>query len=248
MPPSMPPPPGSGPGGYQPAPRYSPIDALQYGWRKFVAYAGPFLLMGLVVLVISVGLSLLGNFLVTGSLIGAGVADLDSPESFDSPQYSLLSQLGSSLVSLVVSVLSWIVGAAIVRGALDVTDTGHTSLEQMFSRVPWLQVVLASVLTLLITYVGMYLCIIPGLVAGFFLMYTTIAVVDGSSAIDGMRASFEFVKAHPAENLLLALLFIVVGVVAICCTFLLGTIVIAPIFYLAMAYTWRTLQGRPVAA
>lgn len=227
-----------------PAPaQYSPVDAFKYGWTKFTQNAGPFLLVTVLILGISLVISFGSNFAINGSLLATGNVD---PET-GFPEPTVASELLSLLTSMVVSMISWALGAALVRGALDVVDTGRTDLGQMFTRINWGQVILASVLVSLATTIGTILCILPGIAAAFLFMYSTVAVVDGESAIDGLAASFRFTTAHLGETILFVLLAIPLVVIAIC-TCGIGMLVVLPMLYIGMAYTWRVLQGRPVAA
>lgn len=42
--------------------------------------------------------------------------------------------LGMGFVS---TLISWVIGVALMRGAIDVVDTGRTDLGAMFSRINW---------------------------------------------------------------------------------------------------------------
>lgn len=116
----------------------------------------------------------------------------------------------------------------------------------MFSRIPWGQALLAGLIMWVATTIGFVLCIIPGIIVLFLLYYTNYAVLEGRSATDALGASFTFVKEHLGENLLLLLVAIGLIILAIC-TCGIGTLVVTPVLSIATAYTWRVLQGRPVA-
>lgn len=222
--------------------QYSPVDAVKYGWTKFTQNAGPFLLVTVLLLGIALVINFGSSLAVTGTMLGTGNVD----PATGLPQQTIGTQLVSLLTSLIVSVISWVVGAALVRGALDVVDTGRTDVSAMFSRINWGHVILASVLVSLATTIGLILCILPGIAASFLLMYSTVGVVDGESATDAMAASFRFTSGHLGETILFALLAILLAILAIC-TCGIGLLVVLPVLYIGMAYTWRVLQGRPVA-
>ena len=73
------------------------------------------------------------------------------------------------------------------------------------------------------------------------------AVVDGHSAIDGLKASFEMVKDNVGPILVLTLIFIGLAILALC-TLGIAYLVLIPVSIIAVAYTWRTLSGRPPVA
>lgn len=240
----MPPvPPGVG----GPAPAtgpYSPLDAISYGWRAFAANAGPFALMGLLMLVVTVGVQMIFN-------VAGGGLEFWSSGTLD-PEYGQVSpgaSLGSSLLqltgSMLASFLGWLIGLAIMRGALDVVDTGRTSLGQMWTRIPWGQAFLAGLLMWLAVFVGFFALCVGAFVVTFFLWYVNVAVLDGVDPVDSLKASFAFVRDNLADNALLCLIG-VGAVVATICTCYLGGIVLGPLMTIAAAYTWRALQGRPV--
>lgn len=227
-----------------PAP-YSPTDAIVYGWRKLTQNLGPFIVMGVLILVIGVLISFGTNLIATGSLLAA-----DAPTDPDTglPEENLASTFIQLAGSLVTGAVSWFLTLVLLRGALDVVDTGRTDLGVMFTRIPWGQALVAGILVLLASMGGLLLCFVGVIPVLFFLYYTNVAVLDGASGTDALGASFRFVKDNVGDVFVFALLAIVITAVAACCTLGLASIVTTPMFAIAVAYTWRNLQGRPVAA
>lgn len=248
-----PPPPGAGGppaygGGSMPPqfggmqPPYSPVDALTYGWRLFTKNVGPFMIITAVMLVISAAISFGTNLATTGSLFGTG-STVDPVTGL--PENYLVHQLISLMASFVSGIISWVLGLALVRGALDVVDTGRTDLGAMFTRIPWGQAIIAGIIVMIVTFVGTLMCILPGIVAAYLLYYTNMAVLDGASGVDGIVASFNFTTKNVGPTLLLALLAIVIVILSLC-TLGLALLIAVPVLCIAAAYTWRVLQGRPV--
>jgi uncharacterized membrane protein len=234
----QPPPPsyGAGPGGPEP---YSAPTAIGYGWSKFRANAGPFLLVGLLYFVSqgvisTAGAALAGGGSAAGDSMGPGVVGAG---------FSLLS-LVFNIAAAVVGIL---IGAAVVRGALDAVDGQQVSVGGMFQRWDVAQVLIAALLVGIAQVVGFALFVLPGIAVVFFAWFTNYFIVDRRlSAIDGIKSSFRFVADNAGSILLLALLSflcIIAGVVAC----LVGLLVAYPVVVLAAAYTFRTLQGHPVA-
>lgn len=229
---------GGAPG---PAP-YSALDAVKYGWTKFTQNAAPFAIIAVIILIVGAGINFAVNLTMTGSLLGT--------ENFDPatglPEQGFAYQLASLASSLLTGVVTWVLGLALVRGALDVVDTGRTDLGAMFTRINWGQAIIAGILVAIATTIGIVLCIVPGIIVAFLLYYTNVAVVDGASGVDAITASFRFTKGNLGETLLYALLSIGLVIIGIC-TCGLGLIIITPVLAIGLAYTWRVLQGRPVA-
>ena len=220
---------------------YSPVEAIAYGWRGFTRNLAPFLVLTAVALAIGLAFSLLSNVITTGSVLG--IEEYDSSPDLG----EMLARQGVSLgLSFVSSVISWVIGVAMMRGALDVADTGHTDLGAMFTRISWGAAVGAALLTTLAIWAGIIACVIPGLIIGFLLWFVLPAVVDGESATGALGASYRFTTGNLGDVLLFFLLSIAV-LVAGACTCGLATLVVSPVLSIGMAYTWRVLQGRPVA-
>ncbi len=218
---------------------YDAIEAIKYGWRKFAENIVPFIVLAGISLVLSYIYLVLVYVVLPGG-------PFDSPYTTSSSELAF-GTLARLVLGVLASVAGWVLSVAMVRGALDVVDTGSTDLGQMFTRIPWLQVLLAGILVYLAVMVGTVLCVIPGLVAGFMLVFTQVAVLEGQEAIDAMRSSFELAKDRPGDVLIFVLLALVVGIVVILCTGGLASLVVGPVYSIGLIYTWRVLQGRPVA-
>ena len=219
---------------------YSPVEAIAYGWRGFTRNLAPFLVLTAVALAIGLAFSLLSNVITTGSVLG--IEEYDSSPDLG----EMLARQGVSLgLSFVSSVISWVIGVAMMRGALDVADTGHTDLGAMFTRISWGAAVGAALLTTLAIWAGIIACVIPGLIIGFLLWFVLPAVVDGESATGALSASYGFTTGNLGDVLLFFLLSIAVLVAGVCACGV-GLLVATPVLMIGMAYTWRVLQGRPV--
>lgn len=238
----MPPPPGGMPpgGGYAPAP-YSPVEAVKYGWTAFTRNVAPFLVLTIVSLVIGVAISSLSNLIATGSVLGTQ----DYGATPDVGEM-LVTQVISLIGSFITTLIGWVIGMAMMRGAIDVVDTGRTDLGAMFSRINWGAAVGAAVLGTLAIWAGIIACIVPGIIIAFLLWFISPAVIDGETATGALAASYRFTSGNVGDVLLFALLTAVLLIIGIC-TCGLGMLVVTPVMTIGMAYTWRVLQGRPVA-
>lgn len=239
------PPPGGGYGGVPQ--HFSPLDALSYGWTRFTQNLGPFLGITVALIVGSFAISFVaGLMLETGPVVTETDPFTGMPTQVHQPGAGAV--IGSTVLNILGGIFQFVLTMAIIRAAIDVVDTGSTSVGEMFTRIPWLQMILATILVAIVTIIGTILCIIPGIIAAVLLSFTNFGVMDGNSAIDGMKASFTFVKENLGPVLLLFLLFLGLGILSLC-TLGLAFFVLIPVGYIAVAYTWRALQGRrPVPA
>ena len=230
---AYPPPPGYGPP-VSPAPQRAPFsatDALGYGWKGFTANLGPLVIIGLVLIVASA----LSNWLSQG---------------FDSWILTIIGSVLSAFISLVI-------GLGLIRAALAILDGGRPSVEQLLSTKDIGPYIIASLLVALIVIVGLVLCIIPGLIAGFLLQFYGYAIIDRkadsvttapqSTPTGAIRASFEVVSANVGPLILLAVLCFLVNLAgAILCG--IGLLVTLPVTAIAIAYAWRYFSGGRIAA
>jgi len=215
------PPPPAGPAG---AGGYSAGTAWKYGWDKFIANVGQVLIAVLVLFAVNVVLSILGR-LVSDSLIVIWV-------------FSLASW-----------VISMIIGAGIVRFALDITEGKQLNPATLLTPHKLGEVIVASLLIGVLTFVGLILCVLPGLAVMYFTAFTLYFLMDRPElgAIDAIKASFDFTKNNAGSVIIWFLLSIATWFVgALLCG--IGLIVAIPVVLIGTAYTYKTLNGQPVAA
>ncbi|WP_372727612.1 hypothetical protein [Nocardioides sp.] len=233
-----------------PAPPYNVGNALSYGWAKFQKNAVPIVLAALVVVAGLAVLSVL--FLaVQSAVIGTSTITFD-PET---GTYETTGG-GSFLAGLVLAalfgalyfVVAAVLGSLLVRAALDITDGKELDVAAIFRFDKVVPVLIASLIIGAATFVGTLLCYLPGLVVAFLTQYTLFFLLDKDlEPMAAIRASFEFVKANFANVLVWYIIAALVGGAgAIVCG--IGLLVTVPIVIIGTAYTYRTLNGMPVAA
>ncbi|WP_456475864.1 DUF7847 domain-containing protein [Candidatus Pyrohabitans sp.] len=118
------------------------------------------------------------------------------------------------LLTLILNILAQ--GMAIGMG-LEALNRGTTSLDRGFDVVSNKlgSLIIAALLVGLAVGAGMLLLIIPGLIIGFFLMFTIVAlVVEDLDAISAIKRSYQFVRANIANTFVYAVLMVGVGMVA----------------------------------
>ena len=223
-----PPPPGnfSSQPGYSPAPtRLSVGDAISYGWSKFSANAGVWIGFMLVAIVIEVVI----NFIFGG---------------FDtSADFTLWRAIGS----VVAAIVSYLIQAAYVRGALHETDGIKPAFGSFFQFDNVAAVIIASVIVGLATTIGFVLLIIPGLVIMFLTWWTLPFVIDrNEDPIAAIKSSVRAISSNVGTLLLLALAVVGLNLVGLLLCGL-GLFVSVPVTIIASTYAYRVTTGGPVA-
>ncbi|WP_370330174.1 hypothetical protein [Mycolicibacterium hippocampi] len=227
---------------------YSVGEAFSWAWNKFTNNAVPLvvatLAFGVVLLILQ---GLINLFQVLLAPDSASYVTDDSGFSFS---YSATGVTGI-LVSIVGWFLSLLVGAAIqsafLGGVIDIANGQQVAIGSFFRPRNIGNVVIATLIVGVITTVGFFLCVIPGVIASIMLMFTVIAVLDRNLApLDAVKASFETSKNNFGNVLLTWLVMVLVIVVgAVLCG--VGLLVAVPVASLILVYAYRVLNGASVA-
>ncbi|MGV0642269.1 hypothetical protein [Mycolicibacterium sp. XJ879] len=245
-PPGYPPPGGPGFGG---APAYSIGDAFSWAWNRFTNNAVPFLVAtlvwGLVIVVLQWIINALGGAFNDGDT--TSYATDDGGFAFS---YSLNSP-GAVIVSIIGWIVLLIVGATVqsayVGGVLDIANGQPVSIGSFFRPRNIGNVVIAGLIVGILTSIGLFLCVIPGLIVAIFTMFTIVALLDRNLApIDAIKTSFNVVKENFGAALLTWLVMLVIAIVgALLCG--VGLLVAIPLVILIEVYAFRKLSGGQVA-
>ncbi|WP_108664569.1 hypothetical protein [Euzebya rosea] len=216
---------------------YSVGDAFNYGWTKFQANVGPILLGLLGLMVVSAIVFFIWN-LITGAIL-SGFSGSDAGLVF-----LLVSSAFSALLGGVIQVF---VQAAITRGALAITYGRQIEISTLLNTDQIPQILLGGLIIGLATAVGTLLCFIPGLIVGFFSQFFVHFALDKQlPAVEAIKASFAFVNQNLGTLIGFYLATIVAAFVgALLCG--VGLLVAIPVIIIGQAYTYRVLQGEPVA-
>ena len=251
-----PPPPGGVPapgyGGYgTQQPEFNIGEGFSWAWKKFTDNAVP----------------LIVSTLIYGAIVGVlygiiyGLAFALAPDSvstYDSYgggfEYSTSASFGvaSLLVLIVGGLLLFVVIAAIqsayIGGVLDIANGQQVTIGSFFKPRSIGNVIIATLIMGILTSIGYVLCVVPGLAVAILTFFAVIAVIDRNlSGIDGIKASYEVVKANFVQVLLVWLSAAAIATVgALVC--LVGLFVAIPVATLLQVYAWRRLSGGDVAA
>jgi uncharacterized membrane protein len=148
---------------------------------------------------------------------------------------------------LIMLVVMGAIQSAYLSGILDIANGQPVTIGSFFKPRNVGNVIVASLVSGIIITIGIFLCIVPGLIAAIMLMFATVAVLDrNQSGIEGISTSFNLAKANFGPVALTWLVTILVAIVgALVC--LVGLLVASPVAMLITVYAWRRLTGAQVA-
>jgi hypothetical protein len=257
MPGGYPPPPGYGaqpPGGYPPPPPTSgygePIhgapgfggpggtpqltvgDALRYAWTKYKENAGVWIGITVIVFLIQ---------LVISWVFGLN----DSYQTSDFGDYFGVWRIIGTIVTVIVS---YLISAALVRGALHEADGNKPNIGSFFQFTNVGAIILASLLVGIMITIGLILFIIPGIIVAFLTWWTLQFVIDrDEDAVTAIKSSFSAISEHVGPLVLLALALLGLNIVGTLLCFV-GLLVTYPLSYIAATYAYRVATGGRVSA
>ncbi|PEG55366.1 hypothetical protein CRI78_06350 [Mycolicibacterium diernhoferi] len=155
----------------------------------------------------------------------------------------IVSLLGSAVMLVVAAVVQ----SAYIGGMLDIANGQPVEIGSFFKPRNVGNVVIASVVSGIIVFIGVLLCIVPGIIATIMLLFTTVIVLDrNTSGIDGVKTSFEIGKANFGAMALTWLTTIGIGILGVLACFV-GLLVAYPLISLITVYAYRRLTGAEVA-
>jgi uncharacterized membrane protein len=224
MEPPPPPPPPPSPGG-APAPGSISVgDAVSYGWNAYWKNVGPLVVIAIVVIAINVVVSLIA-------------------QATDSIVFQIIIQFIGFLVSMLLA-LGWI------RVSLDVTRGTKPEVGDLFKFDGYGPYIGASILFALGFYVGLILCIVPGIifaVAFGFYGFVIAERGEGVGVIDSLKESADLTRGNRWQLFGLGIVLLLINLVgAILCG--VGLIFTLGITIIAWSYVYRTLRGETSAA
>jgi len=242
--------PPAGPPGYGGAQPFSVGEAFSWAWRKFSKNAAPLIIATLVYGLIVILLQVIINLLQAA--VSPGVSDYTSDANGFSYSWSTTSMgVGGILVAIAGWFVSLIVGAAIqsgfLSGVLDIANGQQVSVGSFFRPRNIGQVIIAGLIVGVITTIGFFLCVIPGLLASILLVFTVVALLDRNlSAVDAVKTSFETSKANFGSAFLTWLVGVAL-IVAGAILFGVGLLVAVPVAALFLVFAWRRITGGQIA-
>ncbi|MBY4215281.1 hypothetical protein HQO42_28280 [Rhodococcus fascians] len=153
----------------------------------------------------------------------------------------------SLIFSIIIGVVSLLIQAALVRGALHELDGVKPAFGTFFQFGNVAAVVIAGILVGVASGIGYILLVIPGIVITFFTWWTFQFVIDrGDEPIPAIKASAQAIASNGGTIFVLALALVGINIVG---GLLLGIglLVSIPITIIAGTYAYRVTVGGRVA-
>jgi uncharacterized membrane protein len=246
-----PPPPGGGYGAPPTGPSgdWSVGNAVNYGWNKFQANVSQIIIAGVVLFVGIVLFEIIG-IVIRNILVNPGECHFNDNGNLVCSEGTgfIVSMLASAIMSLLFFVVYQVIGAGIIRGALGITEGKPFVVSEVFKTDKIGPVIITSLISSAIIFVGFILCFLPGIIAAFFLQYSLFFLLDKDLApMDAIKASFNFVKDNLGNVIIWFIVSYLITIAgAILCG--VGLIVAIPVSLIGTAYTYKKLTAQPVAA
>jgi uncharacterized membrane protein len=218
-------------------------DFISESWemikKNMGVYVVAVLLAGIISQVINFPFSMISNNLLYGNPLG-----VQSTKPGEFPQVNWVMAPFAIILLLVPGAISQVINIGISLCALEEADTGTTNLNTMFSGFRnFVPVALTTLLYVLAVYVGLFLCIVPGIyVAGVFTFAPIISAKEGLGPIEAMKKSYSMLRTNAWAIfgvLFVSLLASCLGIIACC----VGVLFTAPIMYICLALHYREFRG-----
>ncbi|MEY1677033.1 hypothetical protein AB4Z55_22955 [Gordonia sp. ABKF26] len=220
--------------------------AFSWAFGKFKNNIGAMILPGLTVF-------LLGAVVIALAIFGVALfsttetTDLGGGYTYETTSLSA----GGTILMILIYALLFIgllyIQASIISGAVRVANGEPVTAKSFLTPIRFGPVIGTAILVGIITGIGYALCIIPGIIAMFFLMFSVVATIDKSlSPINAMKASFELTKSKVGDSILTLLVTYAINLVGVLVCYV-GLIVAAPVAQLFLVHCWRRLNGAPIA-
>jgi uncharacterized membrane protein len=218
-PPPPPPPPGS-----VPPPVGGSLDigrAISYGWSAYWKNAGPLIVLALVVFVLNLAIS----------LVGQNVSGL-------APRIVL------QLIGFVVGI---VLAMGLIRASLAVVEGRTPEVSLLFQTDGFGSYLIAAILATIGVFFGFVLCIIPGVILAIMWHFFGYVIVENPATgpVDALRRSADITRGNRWQLLGLGILLIGINLVGlVACG--IGLIFTYGITVVTIAYAYKTLSGQPV--
>ena len=149
-------------------------------------------------------------------------------------------------ITVAFIVASVIATVGVYRAALRVTQGYAPSFADLLTVDRLGRYVAVQLLSALIIGIGILLCVLPGLVAGLFLQFAPLVVLDRAARpLEAMAESARMVRRHLGPSLITGLLTVVVLLLGGALWGLL-TLVALPFAALFVSHMYRQLREEPV--
>lgn len=215
--------------------------SFRWMWSAFTANLATFLVpavvFGLLGLALNQGPKAVGWFVAMseGTPFSIDLVLYDDPPVWVDVLSAVASLLGAVLAIL------WSTGS--YRAGEIVRNGGRPQILE--ASIGTGRLILASLLVGVLVVIGVFACILPGIVIGIVAMYTLPAVASGLRPLDGLKSSGRLVGAHLGISLVVVLIGIAAGLIG--SLLLVGLFLATPLSALFLTALYQRLRGNHLA-
>lgn len=221
--------------------------AASWGYDAFRRNAGPFIALAGIVVLLQLLMQLVSQPI---QVIANDCLAAETPGQVNACDATVGGALVAAIIVLLVFiVLSLIASVGVYRAAIRATQGQVPSVRRDLLTGEHLgSFVLTQLLAAVIVIIGFILCIVPGVIALFFLQFAGFFAIDrGTGPIENIKASARIVaRAKGASLATLVFGAVVMGLGVACCGLL--SLLTLPFVALFTAHMYRQLNGEPVTS
>lgn len=253
--PPTPPPPPPPPPAESPIPGAANVDvgvAVSWAFEKFKQYAPILIGLAAAVFVIRLIQQLLANTftnMFAGDCNPTVVTDGGTVITTTGCATGVVAGLTAAIVSAIIfGILAWIATIGIYRAALRTSDGEVPAFSDLTTGKNLGKYLIVAIIFGLLAFVGLALCIVPGLLVIFFLQFAPLYALDkGQGVGQAFSSSLNAVKQAPVPVLLT---MVVNAIATLLGGFAFGilTLVTLPFAALFTVHVYRQLNKEPIAS
>jgi hypothetical protein len=197
-------------------------EAVSYGWNATLKNFGPLLTITIIIWIVQAVLQYVGA--------------------------SLRNDVLQTVWFVLLVAVGFVLAMGLIRAALRVTDGGRPDVNQLTQTEDFFPFLVVQIIAGVAIVVGMYLCILPGIIAAVFLGFAGYVVLDSHEGdpIAAIKRSVAIVKPKFGPLLGLAFVMLLINVVGLLLCFV-GLLFTYPMTAVVFAYAYRSLSGQPIA-
>lgn len=235
---SAPPPPPAPPAPADAGSGVSIGSAWSWSIAKFGQYAGMLIALAAVVFVLRLAQSVASNALVPKTVVNA-----DGTISS-----GIFVGLGTSLLlNVVFAILVALATVGVYRAALKISRGEAPSFDNLMSTENLGPYIAVAIVYFVLSFVGLLLCIIPGLIVIFLFQFAPFYALDKGLGVGAaLGASYRGVTQNIGPVILLALINIVIAILSGLIYGIL-TLVLLPFSALITVHVYRQINREPIA-
>ena len=217
-------------------------DAISVAWRHFSRQWVPWVLSMLALMA-----AMFVLVVTTSTIVSATKITKTSTSIYGATQTTEPSGVGlvaMAIFYILIAVVAFVYSINSYRNAFRVTQGETIAVGDFFKFSGLATPLIVSILCGIITYIGMLLFVIPGIIAMFALMYVPLAAVINNSTVGrAFSEGFAAFKNNIGQSILLAVLLGLIGFAG-SLVLGIGNLVTIPLINIALVVGYLMVTGR----